>query len=1256
MKTSFKILNLIILVFAFLSLDAQPWAVNIESSNPTFNEIRSAFYQYWDGREIEKGKGYKQFKRWEWYWEQRALPDGSFPSPSITWDEWNEYLRTHPEAEYSNSGSRSASGDWIFKGPSTTPGGYNGLGRINCIAFHPTNANTFWVGTPAGGLWKTTNGGSTWTTTTDNLPVLGVSDIAVDPTNPNTMYIATGDGDAALSLTALGATTAGDTKSIGVLKSTDGGNTWSQTGLNWSVTSAKLIRRLIINPNNPQILLAATSDGVYRTINGGTTWSNVMSGYFMDLEFKPGDPSIVYAASFKTQTTNASIYRSTNSGANWTGIVAYPIVSRINIAVTANWPDLVDAVCVNESDEGLAGLIFSDNSGASFTQYFNANCSNNLLHNSYNASGCGGQGSYDLAYAINPNNSDEIWLGGINTWKTTDGGANWNVNTMWNSNPSINPNNKPTVHADKHFFAFHPLLSNTLYDCNDGGLYRTTNGGASWVDLSNGLEISQIYRIGVSQTIQNNIICGLQDNGSREIYNNQWYEQTGGDGMECIIDYTNANMEYASYAYGVIYRTFNFWQNQVTISDNIPLLSGETGAWVTPFVMHPTNPQILYAGYKRLYRTTNQGNTWTPMSTFPLTSSNLTSIAVAPSNSNTIYTSSKDTLYITYDGGASWYFNPKSFTQGNISYLAVHPTNPQILWMTISGYLSGQKVYKSTDGGANWSNISGTLPNLPVNCIVYQNGSNDGIYIGTDVGVFYRNSLMSDWVVFNSGLPNVVVTELEISYNDNRLWAATFGRGLWQSDLYDCSGIVASISPASATICNGNSISLNATGGSSYSWNNGSTSSSINVSPTQTTTYTVTVISSGCSATASRTVNVNPKPNAPTFAPTSGCSPLTVTATSSNCIGCTYQWSTGATGATATFNANFNYVVTVTNTNNCTVTGSGSATITSQPSVAISPANPAFCSGSSVSLTVSPSGSGYAWSGPNGFTSNAQSPSVNTPGSYSVTVTNPGSCSGTATASKSVTQHSSPNANAGNDVTIQQGNSTTLTASGGSSYIWSNGATVGSTTVSPTQSTTYTVTVTDANGCTATDNVTVFVQSGGCNNIYTLSASSVGVPSSGGNVSVNMSTDAGCSWNVNTGGCVSWVTTNNPNGSGSASITFLVQPNTLSSQRTCFATIEGNLFSIIQDPAITNVTSVSAIKNIAVYPNPNKGEFELQIETDITQKLQINLFNPLGQLMQNRELETNAVHKFDLRDKANGIYFLQVLSEDGNYYVKVLVN
>jgi len=782
-KTAIKLILVLLLVVSFQGVNAQPWMENVKTENPTFKEIQNSFYDYWKDRPMEKGKGYKPFKRWEWYWESRLLPNGEFPSPSITWDEFHKYYaQKNLDKQPNTQLSQQSLANWTFSGPSTSAGGYAGLGRTNCIAFHPTDPNTFWVGTPAGGLWKTTNGGTSWTTNTDNLPVLGVSDIAVHPTNPNILYIATGDGDLG-SLSALTGGAHGDTKSVGILKSIDGGNTWNTTGMNWSVTSAKLIRRLVMNPVYPQELTAATSDGLWRTLDGGNTWTRVQIGYFMDVEFKPNNSDILYASTYATPPSDAQIFRSTNYGTTWNAVATLPGVIRINLAVTPASPDLVDAVGVNTAS-GLAGRWYSSNSGASFSQYFTGTNSNNLLHSSYNAIGAGGQGHYDLAYAINPNNSSDIWLGGVNTWNSTDGGTNWNIKTMWNSHVSINPNGVPTVHADKHFIAFHPLQSGTMFECNDGGLYKTTNSGATWTDLSNGLEISQIYRIGASATIANDVMCGLQDNGSKELSGGSWNDRTGGDGMECIIDYTDANIQYGSYVNGKIYKTTNGWSTQNIIVQNNGAAGtvNEEGKWVTPYIMHPTNNNTLLVGKSQVYKTTDGGNTWSQLGTISGMTGSIVSMAYAPSNTQTIYVATFTQLYKTTDGGSSWSSAGTSTTP--ITYIAVDPTNSQRLYATKSGYTADDKVWMSPDGGLNWSNYSGALPNVPINCIVYQNGTNEGLYIGTDVGVFYTDGTMTDWITYQTGLPNVVVTELEISYNNNKLWAGTFGRGLWNTDLF----------------------------------------------------------------------------------------------------------------------------------------------------------------------------------------------------------------------------------------------------------------------------------------------------------------------------------------------------------------------------------------------------------------------------------------------------------------------------------------
>ncbi|MCF6364569.1 MAG: hypothetical protein L3J35_00020 [Bacteroidales bacterium] len=779
MATKIK-LSIIFILFIFfnLGLSAQNWKSSLmKNPNPTFFEIQEAFYTYFDAnpeKTKEKGSGYKQFKRWEWFWETRVNSNGTFPKNTVVIEEWEKWTTKESDNNV------KVSSDWTFLGPSTAAGGYEGIGRVNCIAFHPTDFNTFWIGTPAGGLWKTTDFGATWTTNTDNLPVLGVSDIAIDYTNPDIMYIATGDGDGGSLYAGLG-----DTKSIGILKSTNGGATWTNV-LSATPDQGVLIRRLLIHPTNPQILIAVTSVGIFKTTDGGTNWSATQIGYFIDLEFKPGEPSTVYATTFdNTGAGNAQIYRSTNTGDTWTQVTSLSGINRINIAVSAAAPTLVDAVCSRSDNGGLAGLWYSSNSGASFSQYWLPAWGNFLGWYGDAVSDENGQGSYDLAYAIDPTNANNIFLGGINTWKTNDGGASWSPSNCWTESSTYNTTGADVVHADKHFLTFHPLNSSYLFECNDGGVYYSNDGGTTWNDISNGLQITQFYKFSNSTLVPSTIVGGCQDNSTKYKDGSNWgMIYPTGDGMECIVDYTDENI-YVSGPKGLITR-LNSGSGVHDFSANIS--GNPEGRWVTPYVIHPTDNLTFYAGYDKVYQTSNQGATWSAISPILDGGLPINYLVVSSSNPDYIYAATLSDIYKTTDGGTSWYDITPVHT-ANISSLTVDPTNANGILVTLSGYIDGEKVFLTNDGGSTWYDGSGSLPNLPVNCSVI-NKNHGTIYLGTDVGVYVWDDNSSDWILFNDNLPNVVITELEIQYSALKIRAATFGRGIWESNLYSSINVV----------------------------------------------------------------------------------------------------------------------------------------------------------------------------------------------------------------------------------------------------------------------------------------------------------------------------------------------------------------------------------------------------------------------------------------------------------------------------------
>ena len=357
----------------------------------------------------------------------------------------------------------------------------------------------------------------------------------------------------------------------------------------------------------------------------------------------------------------------------------------------------------------------------------------NLLGWSANGSDSDGQAWYDLALTVSPIDEDVLFVGGVNCWKSTDGGQNWNLNTHWYGGGGAN-----YMHADEHMLEYNSL-NNYVYSANDGGLYFSSDHGNNWTDISDGLHITQFYSLGVSQTVQDKVITGSQDNGTFLKTSLNWNAVIGGDGMECIIDHSNSNTMYGALYYGDIRKSTNGGNSFSSIGP------ANNGAWETPYVIDRNNSQVLYAGYDELYKTTDGGNSWNTITNNQTNGGKINEIALAKSDQDVIYFSDGPNIYKTIDGGSTWINITGSLPYKTISYIIVHPTDENKVWITFSGYTSGKKVYHSSDGGTSWQNISGTLPNIPANCIILdENSSNQTLYIGTDLGVFTTDSTLSE--------------------------------------------------------------------------------------------------------------------------------------------------------------------------------------------------------------------------------------------------------------------------------------------------------------------------------------------------------------------------------------------------------------------------------------------------------------------------------------------------------------------------------
>lgn len=1244
----------LLIVFAVIVCNTQAqkdWRQMMQDPNANFYDVQKAAKAYFKEyerekqTEINKGKtdeandveagGYEQYKRWEAFMEPRVYPSGNLSLPSQTWKNYQDYLNQN------NSGAKLgnnmiASSTWTAMGPfgamtSSACGLPRKAGRENFITFHPTIPTTYWAGAPAGGLWKTTNDGTTWTTTTDNLAVIGCSDLAIDPTNPNIMYLATGDGDA------------GDTYCIGVLKSIDGGNTWNPTGLVWTVNQQRAMRRLIINPSNTQILIAASSAGIWRTANGGTTWTQVSTIDAYDLEFKPTDPNTVYAGGGATATTHA-FYLSTNGGTSFAVVsngIPTTACTRINIAVTAADPNYVYVLRSNTS-YNFGGLYRSVASGTIFTSQ--STTPDVICNACTGVAGGNGQGWYDLALGANPLNRDEIVAAGVNHWKSIDGGATWNIIGCWNS-VGANP---PYVHADVHEVEYNS--GGIPYTCNDGGIYKYT--GTAWTDLSSPMNISQQYHIGLSGTTADYWITGHQDNGSN-IFNGTTYDaRQCGDGMDCFIDRTNNNNAFCAGPNGAYYRSTNAgitWNTATT---------GLTGGtyWVSPWKQDPIAAGTVYGSRLQLWKSTNLAVSWAQAGNIPGNAAQgVIEFAIAPSNNDVIYVIHGNTgVYKTTNATAA---TPTWAATGALpavqaTYIAIKATDPNTAWVVFSGYTAGTKVYKTINGGTTWTNVSTTLPNLPVNCIVYEPGSNDRVYVGMDVGVYYVDNSNPNWTAYNTGLPNVPVFDMEISpINPGKLYAATYGRGTYKVDVVAVAPPVSSFTIAAASFCTGQNIQFNdlsTNAPTSWSWSvtpaagvtiNTAASKNPTISFANPGTYTVSMVATngvGPGSLTSQTINVTATPtvvvanNSQTV-----CAGATVSYTASGAA--TYAWSGGGgAAAIATYTPAGTTVYTVTGTTSgCNATNTASVTVNT---VAVSVANNSqtICIGSTVSYTAS-GATTYTWTGGGGTSAIA----TYTPASssvYTVTGTAAG-CNGISTASVTVISLTVNVAN--NSQTVCAGSSVTYTASGATTYSWSTGGGTGVTaTYNPVGSTVYTLTGTTS-GCSQSKTASVTV-----NALPTITATTT-----------NSNICIGSTAVLNSAGAVTY--TWMPGAQNGAAVTYTPAATTI---YTCTGTNANGCIGMTQ--LTVSVSTCASITQMAansgaftVFPNPTSGKITIQLSTNKTMNVNIEVMDASGKVVMKQNQIYNSTdnsHNINISHLAAGNYFLRLISEGNTQVIKVI--
>lgn len=760
------------------------------------SEIISQYKSIWDAIP-ENIKEKNSFKRYEWFYRPRTDENGNLPKQHI------EQQRKLEEEKILQANKlmkvKGTSDLWTNIGPnaidmSSSFISYwgNVSGRIRGLAVHPTNPDIVYVGVAAGGIWKTTDGGNTWVDKSGGLNLLTFGAIAIDPNNPNTIYAGTGESRWFFN----NVTYEGD----GLYKSTNGGDTWTKITSGFgSITQFSDIE---VSPHNSNILLASlgsgnwnlgnlSNEGVWRSSDAGATWTKTLTVTdAFDVAFHPTDNSIAYAAS-GDQSSSGGFYRSTDAGINWiqsnTGLPSATSIGRIQFSLSPSSPSIIYAIIYNTSalSGGYTTAAFkSTNGGVNWAQI----SSGVNIAGTYDGSTVSDQGSYDLCVEVHPTNSNIVLFGNVELSRTTDGST---INFVRNPSGYFGGTRAwdSYVHVDVHIIKFAPSNGNIVYLGCDGGVYKSTNAGATWTSLNNGINTIQFYRVASHPTNASILYGGSQDNGNFSTSNKgatNWVYRTTGDGMECFIDYNDPNYIFISTQFGNLIRSTNAggdWTSILTVSTNT--------AWTAPYWQHPSDYNKIFSALDRqLYRSTNRGSTWSSISTITSTG-RITSVAQSSVNTSRMiavesYYTTSPKVFSSTNEGVNWTEITSSlgFTGTNIQRVIADPSNADVFYITRASYSTGQ-IYKTTNFGSSWTNISGDLPQVPVNDLFIDPANTNHLYAGNDFGVYWSSNGGTNWIKLSNGMPFVPVLDFSFySHAGTRyLRAATHGRGVYELNI-----------------------------------------------------------------------------------------------------------------------------------------------------------------------------------------------------------------------------------------------------------------------------------------------------------------------------------------------------------------------------------------------------------------------------------------------------------------------------------------
>lgn len=702
--------------------------------------------------------GEEIYLREQFIYERRAGGPGKIIPPGAY--QHALYQKSLLPEDRNIQGSPTATVNWISVNPIglfylRTNNNYIS-GRTNSVAFHPSNGNIIYIAAAQGGVWKTVDGGLNWTALTDNLSTLACGDVVIDPSNPNVLYLGTGE------LNYSGDSQYGD----GIFKSTNAGATWFQVA---NVSYGSRFSQLAIDPTNTNIIYAAGSLGVYKTTNAGTNWFSTSSGTNANcVIIDPSNTQIVYIT---TGGTSAGLVKkSTNGGSAWTTLSGgLPGgCGRIQLAMAGSNSSIIYA-SIAQPGGALLGLYRTIDGGNNWT--LQASTPNYL----------GSQGWYDNVVVVHPSNPNLVLVGGIDIYGSTDGGVTLTSKTQWAAT-----NSGVFSHADIHTLRYN---GSVLYCGSDGGVYKSPDNGNSWSDLNQTLSTLQYQSADYDATNLSRIYGGTQDNNKESTTDGgtNWVQRTTGDGGYTIVDPVNPNYIYGQYVGGSCQRSANYGVSYTEIKP-----SGSTGAlFYNPFEMAPGDHNTIIYGGNDVWKTTNaqtatSSSGWTQIANTTTTNGNVSAIGISTQTTNKIYIgTSNGRILATSDNGANWTLNTG---YPYVSDFAVDDNNDNVCYVVFGGTGSSH-VLKTTNGGVSWQNITNGLPSIAANAVILRTAPPRMIFVGTDLGVYQSTNDGANWVSFNSALPLVEIYDMKYKQSAGILLAATHGRGCWTFDIGAITGI-----------------------------------------------------------------------------------------------------------------------------------------------------------------------------------------------------------------------------------------------------------------------------------------------------------------------------------------------------------------------------------------------------------------------------------------------------------------------------------